>query len=186
MITRAPGAVVCVVLLGMSVASAGRPAAAWASPPTAALTAGAAAGPAAWGAATPARFVPWSLPSRGAVFTRRIVSQALRHLGAPYRWSGIGQGGFDCSGLVLHVFGALGVALPHSSAAQYSAGTAVPPVLLGPGDLVFFRTYTRGPSHVGIYLGRRLFIHASYSRGVIVSSMDEPYYRSRYLGARRL
>jgi hypothetical protein len=183
---RVHGASVCIVLVGLSVAVGGRPLPASASPP-AALTAMAAGGPAVWGIRVPVRLPRLlALPSRGAVFTVRIVRQALRQLGAPYRWSGIGKGGFDCSGLVLHVFAALGVAVPHSSVAQYRAGIAVPPALLGPGDLVFFRTYTHGPSHVGIYLGRRLFIHASFSRGVIVSSLDEPYYRSRYLGARRL
>jgi len=120
---------------------------------------------------------------RGAAFTATVARQALRYLGSPYRWSGIGQGGFDCSGFVFRVFSALGMSLPHSSSAQYAAGTAVPAAL--PGDLVFFHTYTSGPSHVGIYLGAGRFIHASVSRGVIVSSMNEPYYRSRYLGARR-
>ncbi len=138
--------------------------------------------PAAWGPGA-APTVRASIPSRGAAFTATVVRQALRYLGRPYRWSGIGQGGFDCSGLVFRVFAALGMPLPHSSSGQYAAGTAVPAAL--PGDLVFFHTYTRGPSHVGIYLGAGRFIHASVSRGVIVSSMDDPYYRSRYLGARR-
>ena len=57
---------------------------------------------------------------------------------------------------------------------------------LVPGDLVFFQTVSPGPSHVGIYVGNGQFIHASYSRGVVVSSIDEPYFRDRYLGARRI
>ncbi|MHB8733396.1 MAG: C40 family peptidase [bacterium] len=162
----------------------GIPAAASAGVPIpAAITAGAPAATAVWGA----RPVPWirTLSSRGAVFTAGVVRLALRYLGRPYQWSGIGQRGFDCSGLVVRVFNTLGMALPHSSSGQYQAGTPVPAALLGPGDLVFFHTYTSGPSHVGIYLGAGRFIHASVSRGVIVSSMNEPYYRSRYLGARR-
>ena len=136
-----------------------------------------------WGPRTaPARF--W-LPSRGVAFTSVVAHAALRFLGRPYQWSGIGQRGFDCSGLVYRVFGTLGMAVPHSSVGQYAGGTSVPAEQLGTGDLVFFHTYNRGPSHVGIYLGARRFIHASVSRGVIVSSMDDPYYRSRYLGARR-
>lgn len=147
-----------------------------------AITAGSSVLPAAWGPGV-ARTVRASIPSRGAAFTATVVRQAMRHLGRPYRWSGIGQGGFDCSGLVFRVFAALGMPLPHSSSGQYAAGIAVPVAL--PGDLVFFHTYTSGPSHVGIYLGAGRFIHASVSRGVIVSSMNDPYYRSRYLGARR-
>ncbi len=125
------------------------------------------------------------LPSRGVAFTMAVVRTALRFLGRPYQWAGIGNRGFDCSGLVYRVFRILGLGLPHSSSAQWRVGWAVPPGALAPGDLVFFRTYTSGPSHVGIYLGGSRFIHASYSRGVVISSLDEPYYRARYLGARR-
>jgi len=151
--------------------------------PVPAITNGSSADAAVWGPRTaPARF--W-LPSRGVAFTSVVAHAALRFLGRPYQWSGIGQRGFDCSGLVYRVFGTLGMAVPHSSVGQYAGGTSVPAEQLGTGDLVFFHTYNRGPSHVGIYLGARRFIHASVSRGVIVSSMDDPYYRSRYLGARR-
>ena len=175
----------CVLLLiFLSVGtSAGAASAAVAGP--AAITAGAPAAGAAWGPPQPPRVRLSLLPSRGAVFTADIVRGALRYLGRPYQWSGVGRRGFDCSGLVVRVFTALGVVLPHSSVAQYRAGIAVPLALLGPGDLVFFHTYTSGPSHVGIYLGAGRFIHASVSRGVMVSSLNEPYYRSRYLGARR-
>lgn len=170
------------MLVLVGAASAAVPASSGRDAP-AAITAGSSVLSAAWGAwAVPVRA---SLPSRGAAFTGVVARQALRYLGRPYQWSGIGQRGFDCSGLVFRVFAALGKPLPHSSSGQYQAGTAVPAARLDPGDLVFFHTYTSGPSHVGIYLGARRFIHASVSRGVIVSSMDEPYYRNRYLGARR-
>lgn len=164
-------------------ASAGATGAAASAP--AAISAGATTAGAVWGPVPVPRLRLSLLPSRGAVFTSNVVRSALRYLGRPYRWSGIGQRGFDCSGLVVRVFGALGVVLPHSSVAQYQAGTVVPAALLDPGDLVFFHTYTSGPSHVGIYLGAGRFIHASASGGVVVSSMTEPYYRNRYLGARR-
>jgi hypothetical protein len=55
------------------------------------------------------------------------------------------------------------------------------------GDLVFFQTYANFPSHVGIYLGNRKMIHASSrDRRVVISTMDTPYYTSRFLGARRI
>jgi len=126
-----------------------------------------------------------SLPSRSGALTSSIVRIALRFIGRPYQWAGIGNRGFDCSGLVLRVFAALGLALPHSSFDQYRRGISVPAAALSPGDLVFFRTYRAGPSHVGIYVGADRFIHASYSRGVVISSMGDPYFRYRYLGARR-
>jgi len=126
-----------------------------------------------------------ALPSRGTGFRATVVQAALRFLGRPYQWSGIGQRGFDCSGLVFRVFEATGMALPHSSFAQYRIGTPVAAAALAGGDLVFFRTHNRGPSHVGIYIDGSRFVHASASRGVIVSSLNEPYYRARYLGARR-
>jgi len=58
---------------------------------------------------------------------------------------------------------------------------------LSPGDLVFFRTYAKYPSHVGIYLGDNRFVHASSrEKKVTVESLDTPYYVKRYIGAKRL
>jgi LysM repeat protein len=127
-----------------------------------------------------------TLPSRSFAYALNLVRAAIRFVGWPYQWSGIGEGGFDCSGLVSRVFAAVGLHLPHSSFSQYQAGTPVAIGSLAPGDLVFFWTYSRGPSHVGIYVGDGRFVHASFSKGVIISSMNEPYYRARYVGARRL
>jgi len=125
------------------------------------------------------------LPSRGVAFTSGLVRIAVRFLGRPYQWAGIGNHGFDCSGLVFRVFSAMGLAVPHSSFAQFRDGFSVPRWALAPGDVVFFHTYGYGASHVGIYLGAERFIHASTSNGVVISSMMEPYYFARYLGARR-
>lgn len=116
-----------------------------------------------------------------------ILAIAARHLGTPYRFGSSGGGSFDCSGFVRTVYSEVGFDLPHSASAQFTMGERVDADELQPGDLVFFRTYTRGPSHVGIYVGDGLFVHAA-SRGgeVRVDGLDESYYRSRYLGARRL
>jgi len=118
-------------------------------------------------------------------FSARIAALAMGFVGRPYAWSGLGANGFDCSGLVARVYAAAGRLLPHSSFGQYAIGAAVSREALAAGDLVFFHTYNAGPSHVGIYVGDQRFVHASYSRGVIVSSINEPYYVDRYLGARR-
>jgi cell wall-associated NlpC family hydrolase len=81
-----------------------------------------------------------------------------------------------------------GVSLPHSSSAQFRMGSRVSRTNLQAGDLVFFSLGTRGVvGHVGVYIGNGRMIHASTpSTGVIVSSLNESYYVSRYLGARRV
>ncbi len=121
-----------------------------------------------------------------AQFSAAVVRTAVALGGRPYQWAGVGPRGFDCSGLVAHVFAALGRPLPHSSFAQFRFGAAIPRWHLVAGDLVFFRTSRPGPSHVGIYIGDGRFVHASYSRGVVVSSIEEPYFNVRFIGGRRI
>lgn len=128
---------------------------------------------------------PAAGPARVSAFSSAAVRIAMALVGRPYQWSGMGDGGFDCSGLVAHVFAALGRSLPHSSFAQYEVGTIVSRLALAPGDLVFFHTYSPGASHVGIYVGEDRFVHASYSRGVVISSLQDAYFRERFIGGRR-
>jgi len=95
--------------------------------------------------------------------------------------------GIDCSGYVQKVFGLLDVSLPRTAREQFHIGEPVSKEELSIGDLVFFRTYASFPSHVGIYLGNDLFIHASSrSRKVSIDSLDTPYYVKRFIGAKRL
>ncbi len=121
--------------------------------------------------------------ARTSLLAQRLTRSALRFLGVPYVFGGTSSSGFDCSGYVQHVFAMAGIHLPRTADAQYYAGAHVRE--LRPGDLVFFQTYLPGPSHVGIYLGHGRFVHAS-SHGVMVSSLSEPYWENRYLGARNL
>lgn len=122
--------------------------------------------------------------ARTSKIARQLTRSALRFLGVPYVFGGTTASGFDCSGFVQHVFAMLGIALPRTADAQYDYGH---PAVGGPrvGDLVFFDTYG-GVSHVGIYLGHGEFVHASSSRGVMVSHLSESYWASRYVGAKRL
>jgi peptidoglycan endopeptidase LytE len=117
-----------------------------------------------------------------------IVQAAYRNLGARYVWGASRPGAFDCSGFTMYVMRQSGISLPHSSGAQFRMGRSVSRSNLQPGDLVFFSLGTRGVvGHVGLYIGNGRMIHASTpSTGVIVSSLSEPYYASRYLGARRV
>jgi cell wall-associated NlpC family hydrolase len=112
-----------------------------------------------------------------------VVGIAMRYLGTPYVYGGASPGGFDCSGLVMYVYAQVGVSLPHSSYAQYSAGVPVSRDQLQPGDLVFFD----GLGHVGIYVGGGQFIHAPHTGDVVkISSLSESWYASTYVGARRI
>lgn len=116
-----------------------------------------------------------------------VVTEALRHRGKPYVWGGASRGGFDCSGLTRYVFKTRrGINLPHSASAQARMGKRVPNRQLKPGDLLFFSTYRRGISHVGIYVGNHKFVHAANRRkGVRVDSLTG-YYGRRLKAARRL
>jgi len=116
-----------------------------------------------------------------------LKKSAYSFLGARYRFGGNSRNALDCSSFVQQVFREQKVTLPRTAREQFSFGTEVVRGDLQKGDLVFFQTYARYPSHVGIYLGNRKMIHASSrDRRVVISSMDTPYYLSRFLGARRI
>ncbi|MDQ1621322.1 MAG: peptidoglycan DL-endopeptidase CwlO [Actinomycetota bacterium] len=111
-------------------------------------------------------------PASGRAAT--AIKAAFAQLGDPYVYGAAGPGSFDCSGLTMFAWGAAGVSLPHSSAAQYSAASPVSSSSLEPGDLVF---YYSPISHVGIYIGGGRIIHAPHpGRSVeIVGLHSMPY-----------
>ncbi|AXH98366.1 endopeptidase Spr precursor [Sporosarcina sp. PTS2304] len=116
-----------------------------------------------------------------------LISTARNYLGTPYLLGGTTPRAFDCSGYTQYVFNKEGVSLPRTTGQQIAVGSPVSKSNLEVGDLVFFNTSGRGVSHVGIYIGSNNFIHASVSKGVMVSSLNDPYYwKSRYMGARRV
>ena len=116
----------------------------------------------------------------------KITDAALNLVGVPYKWGGVTSKGFDCSGLVWYVFDKNTVHLPRTADMQYLAGKAISRGNLQEGDLVFFTTYEPGASHNGIYLGKGKFVHASFSKGVMVSNLADSYWKTRYIGARRI
>jgi len=121
--------------------------------------------------------------ARGPQRGQRVAELAMKLRGSPYQWGSVGPGGFDCSGLVKHVYAQVGVWLPHNAAMQYRYGTPVSRHSLEPGDLVFF-DHLR---HNGIYVGHGRFVHAGRTgKSVRVAALDEDWYRTRWVGARRL
>lgn len=118
---------------------------------------------------------------------KRLKQKAYSFLGARYRFGGSSRNSLDCSSFVQQVFRQMDVQLPRTAREQFNFGNEVLSGNLQKGDLIFFRTYASFPSHVGIYLGDNKMIHASSrDRRVVISSMNTPYYRARYIGAKRI
>lgn len=117
-----------------------------------------------------------------------IIKYAKLHLGSPYRFGGMSfRYGIDCSAFVLKVYRKFDINLPRTARGIYKVGQPVGKDDLQVADLIFFRTYARFPSHVGIYLGDGKFIHASSkAKRIIVSKLDNAYLSKRYIGAKRL
>ena len=116
------------------------------------------------------------------------IEQSLKqYLGIPYHKGGTTKKGMDCSGFVRNVYSQLfGVELPHSSREQFhSPGLKkVTKDRLQIGDLIFFG-YKKRINHVGVYLANNKFIHASSSLGITISSLDERYWKKRFIGSKR-
>jgi len=111
-----------------------------------------------------------------------LVRYALAFMGTPYIFGGSTPRGFDCSGYVQYVYAAAGIGIPRTADLQFAAGRPVADPQ--PGDLLFFQTYEYGASHVALYLGKGWFVQA-LAPDVHISNFNSPYFRSRYLGARR-
>jgi cell wall-associated NlpC family hydrolase len=117
-----------------------------------------------------------------------LITTAMALRGTPYRNGGSEPSrGFDCSGFVQWVFAQHGTLLPRETREQYDEGRKLDRDDVEAGDLVFFQTVSRGPSHVGIALGSGQFVHAPSSRGVVrVETYTSGYWASRWVGARRI
>ncbi len=120
---------------------------------------------------------------------QEIAWYALSLLDTRYAWGGRGPAtGFDCSGLVSHVYReAAGMDIRGSSAAMARMSRPLEPAALQAGDLVFFNTLGAAYSHVGLYVGNQRFVHASNERtGVRMDGLGHRYYAARFEGARTL
>jgi cell wall-associated NlpC family hydrolase len=116
-----------------------------------------------------------------------VVETALSLRGIPYRNGGSDPKGFDCSGLVQYVFAQHGIALPRGVREQLQSGREVRLAGIERGDLIFFATGAKEPSHVGVAIGGDEFVHAPSARGVVrVEKFSAPYWARRIVTVRRL
>lgn len=129
--------------------------------------------------ASAARVVEAETPQKsirilGAI-RRAIVRESLRHVGKPYRWAANGPSSYDCSGFVKAVYGEFGIHLPRRSIEQGLSGFGIPVDLryLRMGDVIYFHMKgNRYPHHIGIYIGKGLFVHASSGKGVDIDRLE--------------
>ncbi|MFC0425972.1 NlpC/P60 family protein [Chryseobacterium scophthalmum] len=123
---------------------------------------------------------------------KSLLKDAETYLGTPYKFGGNTSSGFDCSGFTVKVFQDNNFSLPRRSSDQADAGKSIDIKTVKPGDLLFFATSGGSRvSHVGIVHtiendGEIKFIHASTSKGVIISSLNEKYWNKAYLHAQRV
>ena len=118
----------------------------------------------------PGAIPPGDVAAPGSPASTTVIQAALSRIGSPYSWGGSGPSAFDCSGLVMWSFQQAGMSLPHSSQALARGGQPVSRDQMQPGDLV---TYYSDASHVGIYIGDGMMVHAStYGTPVRVAPVD--------------
>lgn len=123
----------------------------------------------------------------------KVIWSAVSYKGTPYKYAGITKKGMDCSGLIYTSFKERDIILPRSSGLQYKEGYKISLKQAKRGDLLFFKTTKKNNSkvnHVGLVTsvvnGVVKFIHSSSSRGVVINSMTESYYKNAFVEAKRV
>jgi len=126
----------------------------------------------------------WGNMSKDFRYPAELEQRIELFLGIPYVWGGNDTSGMDCSAFVKQVYEIYGFDLPRTSVLQSKLGMKIPRDALLPGDLVFFGEDS--VTHVGIYMGGNKFANATNSGGVKYSNLDETFFSSKYLFAKRL
>lgn len=126
-----------------------------------------------------------SISSTQSSAVKKLYSQYNQWRGTPYKYGGLSLNGVDCSGFVHQTYKAVyNISLPRSTDQQIRQGKPVSITALKTGDLLFFKTGWK-VRHVGIYLEKGKFVHASTSRGVTISNLNDTYWQKSYTQARR-
>lgn len=115
-----------------------------------------------------------------------LIANTYQWMGVPYKYGGNDKKGVDCSGFINNIFPLVyQVSVPRSSAQLFKEATPVDKNNLKEGDLVFFKINTREVGHAGIFLFQDYFVHASTSKGVMISRLGEDYWRKYFVGGGR-
>jgi len=119
----------------------------------------------------------------------QVVGETMRYLNVPYLWGGMHPDtGIDCSAFVQLVYRKAALSVPRVARDQYASSLYLSPAAVLPGDLLFFSMKKPGGSradHVGVYVGKGLFVHASVSNGIHIDSISNQYYYQRLISARK-
>jgi len=129
--------------------------------------------------------------NNSSYLVEQLINAASSNLGSRYRSGGTSPKGFDCSGFVFYTFSKFDIILPRSSNQMSNLGTIMNPNEIRKGDLIFFKTNGRRViNHVGMVVevleDEIKFIHSATSKGVIISSTKEPYYRRTFAQVNRV
>jgi len=121
------------------------------------------------------------------IVCNNIISASKPWMGAPYKYGGTSYEGVDCSGFVQQIYlQVFDIKLPRTTETMYAKGSFVREGWLNCADLLFFKNVRGGGvDHVGIYIGNNKFVHASTSRGVVISDLTSDYYSKHFVSARR-
>jgi len=135
---------------------------------------------------SPDRLLNTLLSSQQVAYSLKQQHKSWR--GVKYRMGGMSKKGIDCSGFVYRTFkDKMRVSLPRTTMLQSQVGYEIDRKELRPGDLVFFKTgLIFKDNHVGVYMGKNRFLHASTSRGVMISKLNNPYWKDAYWHSRRV
>ena len=129
-------------------------------------------------------------PAQAQVAREKFVAESKKYVGCPYSYGAVGPDTFDCSGLIYFVAReSVGIQLPRTAKAIYSYCRIIPDKDKEIGDLLFFKTNASDSvTHVGIYIGNSQFISAisdGQNTGVIISSLKQDYWKTKYVAAGR-
>ncbi len=125
--------------------------------------------------------------AEAAYYNTKAVSVAKANLGVPYQWGGISPSGFDCSGLIKYSYAKAGITLNRTAAQMFYGNGYRIYNYIQPGDLMFYApTKASSPTHVAMYIGNGQMIMASSSKGVMITSTNNPYWHPRYVGTKRI